>query len=165
MPYRLRLRDVLVFAAALTGAAHQAARGHDTVAGGRPASGTADDARLLLIRAQAEIGRLGREAAFRVFDDPKGGFVDRDLYVFCVSPEGTMVAHGGIPGLIGKNVKDMTDSDGKKFIAEMLDVGKDGGRGWVDYKWPNPVTHRIEAKTSLVTGIGKDVCGVGIYKK
>jgi len=30
------------------------------------------------------------------------------------------------------------------LIREMLAITREPGGGWVDYKWPNPLTHKIQ---------------------
>ncbi|HCE07957.1 MAG TPA: histidine kinase, partial [Oxalobacteraceae bacterium] len=39
------------------------------------------------------------------------------------------------------------------------------GKGWVDYKWPNPATKILEAKSSYVERYEDVYVGCGIYKK
>ena len=41
---------------------------------------------------------------------------------------------------------------------------KKDGEGWVDYKWPNPTTKKVEGKSSYVKKVGDLIIGVGIYK-
>lgn len=127
--------------------------------------GTAEQAKVLLGRAIAEVGKSGVEAAYKAFSDPKGAFVERDLYVFCFDTNGIMRAHGGNPALLGKDFSPIKDSDGQLFVSEMIKLAIAKGEGWVDYKWPNPATKKIENKSSYVNKVGNDVCGVGIYKK
>ena len=38
------------------------------------------------------------------------------------------------------------------------------GSGWYDYKWPNPLTDKIEDKTSYVERMGDYWVGVGVYR-
>jgi hypothetical protein len=45
-------------------------------------SGTADQAKALLAKAAAAV-KADEAGALARFDDPNGGFKDRDLYVFC----------------------------------------------------------------------------------
>jgi cytochrome c len=77
---------------------------------------------------------------------------------------GNCVAHGARPALIGKNLFDLKDQDGKYLIREMIDVAKGPGSGWVDYKWPNPLSNKIEDKTSYVEKMGDYFVGVGVYR-
>lgn len=127
--------------------------------------GTADEAKALTERALAHAAKVGTDAAFKEFTDAKGAFVDRDLYVFCMDKSGVMQAHGGNPALVGKNLFQVKDSDGKEFIKEMLSTASASGSGWVDYKWANPISKKIEPKSSYVAKLGDGLCGVGIYKK
>ena len=48
-----------------------------------------------------------------------GGFRDRDLYVFCATPDGNTVAH---PTHVGTNLKQLKDKRGMPFGAEMFEV-------------------------------------------
>lgn len=128
--------------------------------------GSPAEAQALSAKALDHLGKAGAASAFKDFSDPKGAYVDRDLYVFCLDAEGVVTAHGGNPALVGKSLKAVKDSDGKEFVAEMLKVGAGAGTGWVDYKWANPTTKKIEAKSSYVSKVASGgVCGVGVYKK
>jgi cytochrome c len=128
------------------------------------ANGTPEQAESMVQKAAKLLADEGKDKAFPVFDDPKGPFVDGDLYVFVLDREGTTVAHGTNKALIGKSLLHVKDADGKAFIEEILTLGKDKGEGWVDYKWPNPVTHKVEAKSSFIKKVGDYIIGVGVYK-
>ncbi|MBF0561802.1 MAG: cache domain-containing protein, partial [Alphaproteobacteria bacterium] len=107
----------------------------------------------------------GKEKAFAAFDDPKGGFVDRDLYVFAMDFQGTMLAHGGNKSLIGKTMLGIKDNQGREFFKQFVETAKGPGKGWVDYNWVNPLTKKLQAKSSLIHRVDGDMLlGVGIYK-
>ena len=72
---------------------------------------------------------------------------------------------GANPALVGKNLIDLKDQNGKFLIRELAATAKNPGAGWVDYKWPNPNTKLIEAKSSYVERIGDYFVGVGIYQQ
>jgi cytochrome c len=36
-------------------------------------------------------------------------------------------------------------------------------RGWVDYKWQNPITKAVSHKTAYAVRVGDYVVGVGAY--
>jgi cytochrome c len=127
-------------------------------------NGTADEAKAMVDRAVKMLAADGKDKAFQVFDDQSGPFVDRDLYVFVLDLTGTTVAHGVNKALIGKSLLNLKDADGKQFIQEILDLAKKDGEGWVDYKWPNPTTKKVEGKSSYVKKVGDLIIGVGIYK-
>jgi len=78
---------------------------------------------------------------------------------------GKTMAHGANKKLLDKNLIDLKDADGKAFIKEFIDVANKKGQGWVDYKWPHPVTKAIEHKSSYVEKLNDNTfIGVGIYK-
>lgn len=127
--------------------------------------GTPDEAKAMVEKAVALIQAEGQEKAFKAIEDSSGPFIDRDLYVFVISLEsGDTISHGTNKALIGKNLTKVKDADGKLFVNEMIELGKGAGSGWVDYKWPNPVTKQIEQKSSYVQKVGDVIVGVGVYK-
>ena len=120
-----------------------------------------EDAKKMALKAVEHIKAAGKEVAFKSFTGKADGWVDRDLYVFVVDNSGNVTAHGASAVLVGKNLSQIKDVDGKPFVKEKMDI-KD--QGWVDYKWKNPQTNAVEAKTSYVVRVGDAVVGVGAYK-
>jgi cytochrome c len=128
--------------------------------------GNADEAVAMVKRAVAYLKANGKEKAFAEFANPANTqFHDRDLYLFVYDFNGVAVAHGNNPKMVGKNLFEMKDSDGTFIIKGFIDVAKTKGKGWVDYKWPNPVTKAVEQKSSYVEKAEGDlIIGSGIYK-
>jgi len=127
--------------------------------------GTADEAVAMVKKAVAEIKANGKEKAFAAFADPNNKeFHDRDLYIFVYDLNGVSLAHGNNPKMVGKNLIDLKDLEGKPLIRQMVEVAKIKGSGWVDYKWPNPVTKSMESKSSYVEKVDDMLVGSGIYK-
>lgn len=126
--------------------------------------GTADEAVALTKKAAAYIKANGKDKAYAEFNNPSGQFKDRDMYIFVVDFNGKTLAHGANPKLVEKNTIELKDADGKLFVKEFIDVAKNKGHGWVDYKWPNPVTKAIEAKTSYIEKVDDTLVACGIYK-
>ena len=124
--------------------------------------GTPAEARALLDRAVALVEKDGAEAALEAFNDADGGFVDRDLYVFCMGPSYKITAHID-PGLRGVDVSTIKDPDGKEIGREMIMIAKRGG-GSLEYRWVNPVSKEIETKVSFLKPAGTQHCAVGAYK-
>lgn len=48
--------------------------------------------------------------------------------------------------------------------TSFIDVANSKGKGWVDYKWPNPTTKAVEAKSTYIEKTDDLVIGCGIYK-
>jgi signal transduction histidine kinase len=125
--------------------------------------GSPDDAKAMADRAAAYLKANGPEKAFTAFNDKQdANFHDRDLYVFVFDPTGKVLAHGANATLVSKNMAELKDVDGKPFVKEFLAV-KDAG--WVDYKWQNPQSKAVEAKTTYVVRSADYVLGVGAYKR
>jgi cytochrome c len=128
-------------------------------------AGTAEQAQALAERAVAHIHDIGREQAFADFSRPDGGFVDGELYVFCQDVSGVVVAHGGNPKLVGRNMADVRGPDGRLANVEINQLGLTQGSGWLEFRWPNPATKRIELKAAYVLKVDDHtVCGSGYYK-
>jgi len=130
------------------------------IAGGTPA-----EAEALVENAMRYFQENGKDKAILAFNDPQGEFVNGELYIFMFGYDGVCVAHGYNPKLIGKNLTELKDANGVAFIQEFAVKAKNGG-GWVDYQWTNPVTQKVQAKSSYVKGLeGTDLyVGCGIYK-
>lgn len=125
--------------------------------------GTPDEAKALSEKAAALVNQEG-EAAFATFAAEDGGFVTKDLYVFCMDLEGKMLSHAKKPDLVGKNLKDF-NKYGDMLFQDMIAVAEDPGTGWVDYRWPYPGSEEIREKTSYIIKNDKGFfCGVGAYK-
>ncbi|HUL31843.1 MAG TPA: cache domain-containing protein, partial [Thermodesulfobacteriota bacterium] len=66
--------------------------------------GTAAEAEAMVKKAIQLIKAEGRDKAFAEINNPKGKFVDRDLYIFVYDMDGKCVAHGFNPKMIGKDL-------------------------------------------------------------
>jgi signal transduction histidine kinase len=128
------------------------------------AGGSADEAKSMLERAVAYVKANGNEKAFAEVTNRQGSFVDRDLYIFAVDFNGLTIAHGGNAKLVGKDMLGLKDADGKFFIKAFIETAKSKGNGWVDYKWVNPQTNKIENKSTYVQKVDDYFLGCGIYK-
>ena len=128
------------------------------------AGGTANEAKALIDKASAYVKAEGKEKAFAEFSKAGGTFADRDLYIFAVDFNGLTVAHGGNAKLVGKNMLELKDADGEFFIKKFIEVAKNKGNGWVDYKWVNPVSKKIEPKSTYIQRVDDYFLGCGIYK-
>lgn len=122
------------------------------------------DAQAMVKKAVAFIKANGKQRSLDEINQPKGQFVERELYVFVLDKQGTTLANGVNPKIVGVNVIDMKDADGKPFIREILKMANEKGNGWQDYKWPDPVQKTIRNKSSYVEKIDDWYVCAGIYK-
>ena len=127
--------------------------------------GTAAEAEALVKKAVQLIKTEGKEKAFVEINNPKGKYVDRDLYIFVYDMTGKCVAHGFNQKMIGKDLIEMKDKDGKYFVKERIEIAKTKGRGWQDYEFTDPITKKIEHKSAYVEKLDDLIVGCGIYKR
>jgi cytochrome c len=128
--------------------------------------GTAAEATAMVEKALAFIKKNGRDKAFAEINNPKGQFTDRDLYVVVYDMKGKVLAHGANAKMIGRDVIDLRDNDGKYFVKERVEMMSKGpnAKGWQDYKFMNPVSNQIEPKSMFLQRYEDMIIGCGIYK-
>jgi signal transduction histidine kinase len=124
--------------------------------------GTGAEAKAMLERAVAAV-KADKAKALAMFIKGEGGFKDRDLYPFCFS-----IADGKLdaapPVTIGKDVRTLKDKTGDAYGQRVYDAAKEGVVGEVSYMFPRPGSDAPVPKTSFVTRVGDEGCGVGYYK-
>ena len=129
---------------------------------------TKEDAVAMVKRAIAHYQKFGAEKTIAAINNKAPEFFQGELYVAANDPiNGIALAHPLAPKMVGKYMMDLKDSDGTPFAKELWDVAKSGKPGWVDYRWPNPVTKEIQDKTAYVEAApdGKIYFNSGVYKK
>ncbi len=126
--------------------------------------GSAKEAKAMVGKAVAYLNANGQAKAFAEFDNSRGKFVDRDLYIWVSDLKGKVVSHGVNAKLIGKELYGLRDTDGKQFIKEIIDVAKAKGSGWVDYKYTNPVSKKVEQKSVYFEKVKDLIIVCGFYK-
>lgn len=125
-----------------------------------------EEAQDLLDKAVNFLKVSGGVAAFNAFNDPQGGFMHNDQYVFVIGlDDGKYRATGASPQLTGMDVRGLRDAAGKALVEEMISVAQQKGQGSVDYVWRNPATNAVETKHSLIQRVDNLVLGVGYYTK
>ena len=133
------------------------------------AQGTASEARTMLDKAVVAV-KADKAKTLGLINKGEGGFLDRDLYVFCFNiGDGKAVANGSTnPAArktIGVDVRTLKDATGKVFGPDLYDAAKEGQITEVSYMFPKPGADTTPvAKISLVTRVGDLGCGVGYYK-
>jgi len=131
--------------------------------------GTAEQAKAMLLKAEAAV-KADKTKALDMFNKGEGGFLDRDLYVFCANAsDGKIVAIGNpnAKQLLGQDQRTLKDPTGKTFGLDLYAAGQkpEGQITKVSYLFvrPGPDTKPVP-KVSLVTRVGDLSCGVGYYK-
>jgi len=127
------------------------------------AQATRPIAQALAERAAEHLAKVGPAQAFKDFQDPAGGFLDGDLYVFVFDFEGTLMASGGFPNAVGRNLVIGYHEPSATNVRNLIQVARQQVKGWSEYIWRNPCTGRRETKISYVIKVGDLVVGVGAY--
>src|SRR5262245_20804991 len=103
----MKLLTYLIIGIALVGSASAEERG------------SPDEAKQMAVRAAEYLKRNCPDKAFRAINE-EPSFHDRDLYVFVQSADGTIVANGANKAIIGKNLIDKKDVEGKAMGREVI---------------------------------------------
>lgn len=125
---------------------------------------TAAEATAMVKQGVAFIKANGRDKAYAEISNKGGKFVDRDLYLVVYGLDGTVRAHGANEKMVGKNLIDLKDIDGKPFVKERVELAQSKGTFWQDYKFTNPVTKKVEPKSMYCEKLDDSVVCGGIYK-
>lgn len=128
------------------------------------ASDKPEDAIAMVEKGRAYLAKNGAPALIAEINKKNPDFVAGDLYLVVRGMDGTMLAHPVNAKLIGKNMTPLPDADGKLFRQEILDLAKSKGKGWVDYRFNNPVSKEIEKKSTYILRQGDVILESGIYK-
>ncbi len=124
-----------------------------------------DDAKTLAERAMAHVKKVGFDQAIKDFtaDQATWGLTGRDrvAYVYSYDFNGKALAHGVNPAVVGKDLLNIKDPDGRTPIAESVQKAKSGG-GFVEFKWSNPATKKVARGAAFIIPVpGKDAYVAG----
>ena len=125
---------------------------------------TPAEAIAMVKKAVATIRKEGGARAYPEISDRKGAFVVRDLYITVYGLDGVVRAHGANHNMIGKNLIDLKDIDGKAFIRERLELARTQRAFWQEYQYTHPETRKIEPKRMYCEKLPDSVVCGGVYK-
>jgi cytochrome c len=127
---------------------------------------TPRDAVAMVEKGAAMIKIKGKDEVIRRIAAKDPTFINGSLYLYVRDLKtGVVLAHPINRTIVGKDLTDVPDTNGKTYRREILDVAAKRGRGWVDYTYKNPETGRIEPKTTYLLRVDDIVLEAGIYKK
>jgi len=131
--------------------------------------GTAEEAKAMLGKAVAAV-KADKTKALDMFNKGEGGFLDRDLYVFCSNASDAKVVAIGNPNakqLLGTDGRGLKDSNGMAYGQALFAAGQkpEGQTTEISgYLFSRPTDPKPVPKNSFVTRVGDIYCGVGYYK-
>jgi cytochrome c len=132
------------------------------VAGGVLA-GEKEDAERMVAEAAAAVVK-DRASAVAEIGNPKGRFVKGEVYAWAYDLTGTMVAHPINAKLVGKNLLDVPDANGKMYRKEIVAGVKASGTASVSYRYKNPVSGAVEDKVTFCKKAADLAVCSGYYK-
>lgn len=124
----------------------------------------------LVEEAAALMERKG-ETAFPEFSRKASKWFNDQYYIFVYAVDGTCVFHPIEPELIGKNLMDLRDMDGKPVIQFVTEVGRKPGQNavaWIFYLWPDkaglmPLWKSAYIRKVIAPGDKTYLVGSGVY--
>lgn len=125
---------------------------------------TAAEATAMVKKGIAFIKANGKDKGYAEITNKQGPFIDRDLYLVVYGLDGVVRAHGANEKMVGKNLIELKDIDGKAFVKERVELAQSKGTFWQDYKFTNPVTKKIEPKSMYCEKLEDSVVCGGVYK-
>lgn len=134
-------------------------------AAAQTAKPTQDDAKAITLKAVELIAAKGLEEAAKTFN-ADGEFKFGEIYVNVIDLAGVWKVYPPRPAGAGQSVINVKDPDGKMVVQEIIKVANETSEGWVEYRWLNPASNKIEPKVTYVKRVpGQDLIAyVGIYK-
>ncbi len=126
---------------------------------------TEADAQAFVKSAVAFAKTNGTYKLIKEVNSPTTQFKKGELYIFMLDMDGVMLAHGANPKLVGTDMSERRDSNNVRYIQDFIKVAEEKGSGWVDYKFTNPETGKIEDKTTFIEKVQIVIIGCGVYKK
>lgn len=124
---------------------------------------TKDAVVAMVKKTVAFIKSEGPEKAYAEIN--KGGqFVDGEIYPIVQNLEGVNLANAINLKLVGKNMSDAQDVDGKYFVKDMTALASKQASFWYDFKFANPVTKKIQVKDMYCEVVGTTRVCSGLYR-
>ena len=114
-----------------------------------PAWRDADPAEYTVTYVEKAIARYDEEGleALQSYYNSVGSF-EGQWYLFATDATDIYIIHPVFSGLIGTDIKDVTDSSGYELGKEIAKANEDGH--WVEYLWPHPFTLQEVPKVAYV---------------
>lgn len=127
---------------------------------------TQKDAIAMVEKGAAMVKSRGKEEVIKRIAAKDPEFVNGSLYLYARDlKSGVVLAHPINPAIVGKDLLDVPDTNGKAYRREIVELAAKSGKGWVDYTYKNPATGKVEPKTTYVLRVDDMVLEAGIYKK
>lgn len=131
-----------------------------------PEHGSEDDAQEMVRQAVDLLKTQGPARAYEVFPNRPGStFRDRDLYIVVFDFNGTCLAHGANPNMVGKLMAGASDLEGQRTLQGEITLVKSNGAGWYGpYTTPSTAGGKAGLNKSYCKrGAGDTVVCAGVH--
>lgn len=125
---------------------------------------TPQQAEQMVKKGIAFIKANGTTKGYAEITSKTGQFRFEDLYLVVYGLDGVVHAHGANEKMVGRNLIDLKDVDGKAFVRERVELGKTKQSFWQDYKFTNPENKKVEPKSMYCERLEQTVVCGGVYK-
>ncbi len=122
-----------------------------------------DAAKNLVSKAVSYCKTQGKEKSLAEFSNPGGLFREGDIYIFVLNSKGIVIAHGADDKLIGRDLTTISDSEGRRYFQEIVELANANGSGVAEYWWMNPVTQLSGLKELYFEKIDDMIICSGVY--
>ena len=127
---------------------------------------TEKDAIAMVERGASFMKAHGKDDLIKKIAAKDPDFFQGSLYLYLRDVKtGILLAHPINPAIVGKDLVDVPDANGKVYRREIIERAQKQGKGWVDYMYKNPASGKLEPKTTYFLRVGEIVLEAGIYKK
>ncbi|HEY1151888.1 MAG TPA: cache domain-containing protein [Pseudoduganella sp.] len=126
---------------------------------------TPRDAEKLVGKAVAAIRKDGAAKVYPSITGKDAAWVHGDLYPVVYDLQGKVLAHGQTAKMVGKDLIELRDADGKYFIRERIEQARAKPSFWQDYSFVDPVSKSILPKRMYCERLDETVVCAGVYKR
>lgn len=134
-----------------------------TLAGASGKKPVRADAEALVNRGITLFAEKGDTEGMRIVNERARPFLDGELYLFVIGPDGSIVAHAYDGSRVGIKADELYDEDGQPYGKLMLKLANEKGV-WIPYRQFNPVSKKVEPKNSFVRKANGYIFGCGVYE-
>lgn len=125
---------------------------------------TKKEAEAMVVRTVSDL-KANRAKTLEEITAKNARYVDRDLYAVVYDMTGKVLAHGANNKMVGKDLIELKDPDGKEFVKERVALAKSKGKFWQDYKFTDPITRKVLPKEAYCETVGDVIVCAGVYKR
>jgi cytochrome c len=123
-----------------------------------------DAAKILVSKAVSYYKMHGKEKSLAEFSNPKGLYREDEIYIFVMTLDGIVIAHGTDDKLIGRDLIEISDDNGIRYFQEVVEIANSVGSGVMEYWWINPSTKHREPKILYFERVDDIIICSGVYQ-